>query len=138
MCFEGSGSAEDNEFDAVVGALEEILLGDVFQSVQKGFCDEHCGTVSKLQEFWIEFWLQFNRSLTITYCNDFNLDKFTDSEENKIEYTELFQTYTVIIEKSLDDELTAKIPVRFIISINWKIIFYVTLYLTHFQILSHR
>lgn len=51
MCFEGSGSAEDNEFDAVVGALEEILLGDVFQSVQKGFCDEHCGSVSKLKEF---------------------------------------------------------------------------------------
>lgn len=49
MCFEGSGSAEDNEFDAVVGALEEILLGDVFQNVQKGFCDEHCGTVSKFE-----------------------------------------------------------------------------------------
>ena len=46
MCFEGSGSLEDNEFDAVVGALEEILLGDVFQNAQKGFCDEHCGTVS--------------------------------------------------------------------------------------------
>lgn len=43
VCFEESGSAEDNEFDAVVGALEEILLGEAFQKVQKGFCDEHCG-----------------------------------------------------------------------------------------------
>jgi hypothetical protein len=43
VCFEESGSAEDNEFDAVVGALEEILLGEAFQNVQKGFCDEHCG-----------------------------------------------------------------------------------------------
>jgi hypothetical protein len=43
VCFEESGSVEDNEFDAVVGALEEILLGEAFQNVQKGFCDEHCG-----------------------------------------------------------------------------------------------
>ena len=41
--FEESGSAEDNEFDTVVGALEEILLGESFTKIQKGFCDEHCG-----------------------------------------------------------------------------------------------
>lgn len=46
VCFEESGSAEDNEFDAVVGALEEILLGEAFQKVQKGFCDEHCGMLN--------------------------------------------------------------------------------------------
>lgn len=36
-------SAEDNDFDAVVGAIEEILLDDEFLSVQKQFCDENCG-----------------------------------------------------------------------------------------------
>ena len=40
-------------------------------------------------------------------------DKFSDSEENKVQYTELFLEYTEIIEKALDEELTSKIPVRF-------------------------
>ena len=43
VCYVGSGSVEDNKFDAVVGALEEILLGESFSKIQKGFCDEHCG-----------------------------------------------------------------------------------------------
>jgi The ARF-like 2 binding protein BART len=43
--------------------------------------------------------------------NVLQIDKFSDSEENKIEYTELFQAYTMIIEKSLDVELKAKMPV---------------------------
>ena len=43
---------------------------------------------------------------------------FVDSEENKVEYTELFQAYTVIVEKALDDELHRKIPVS-LYSINF-------------------
>mmetsp|Transcript_1762 Transcript_1762/g.1908 ORF Transcript_1762/g.1908 Transcript_1762/m.1908 type:complete len:173 (-) Transcript_1762:1440-1958(-) len=77
--YQESGSVEDNEFDSIVGALEEILLGDAFTTIQKAFCDEHC-------------------------------EKFSNSEENKVEYTELFQTYTTIIETTLDQQLTAKIP----------------------------
>ena len=38
-------------------------------------------------------------------------DKFSESEENKVQYTELFLEYTEIIEKALDEELTSKIPV---------------------------
>ena len=45
---EESGTSEDNEFDMVVGALEEIMLGDEFMSIQKGFCDAHCGMVDDL------------------------------------------------------------------------------------------
>ena len=133
VCFEGSGSAEDNEFDAVVGALEEILLGDVFQNAQKGFCDEHCGTTSKSRDFEFE-----TGSFTIA---DWSLlllwfaDKFADGEENKIEYTDLFQTYTIIIEKSLDDELKAKIPVSFNICNTYKVIMYWSLSATHFNAL---
>lgn len=41
--FQESGSVEDIEFDGIVGALEEILLGDAFTTIQKAFCDEHCG-----------------------------------------------------------------------------------------------
>lgn len=53
--------------------------------------------------------------------NVLQIEKFTDSEENKIEYTELFQAYTIIIEKSLDLELKAKIPVSFIGAWNAKL-----------------
>jgi len=76
---EASGSSEDNEFDMVVGALEDILLGDEFNGVQKGFLDAHCS-------------------------------KFSDAEENKVEYTDLFQEYTALIEKTLDAQLQARIP----------------------------
>ena len=76
---EESGTSEDNEFDMVVGALEEILLGETFTVVQKGFCDAHC-------------------------------EKFSDAEENKVEYTDLFQEYTTLIEKTLDEQLQARIP----------------------------
>lgn len=133
VCFEGSGSAEDNEFDAVVGALEEILLGDVFQNAQKGFCDEHCGTTLKPKNFEFEI-----GSFTIADWSVFLqwlADKFTDGEENKIEYTDLFQTYTIIIEKSLDDELKAKIPVSFNICNNYKIVMCLSVPATHFNAL---
>ena len=36
---------------------------------------------------------------------------FNEADENKVEYTELFQAYTVLVEKALDDELKAKIEV---------------------------
>jgi len=39
------GSSEDNEFDRIVGALEEILVDETsgFTSMQNAFCDKHCG-----------------------------------------------------------------------------------------------
>ena len=33
---------EDNEFDRIVGALQEILLDDNFERLQKKFCNEFC------------------------------------------------------------------------------------------------
>jgi hypothetical protein len=47
--YQESGSMEDNEFDSIVGALEEILLGDAFTTIQKAFCDEHCGEQSMIE-----------------------------------------------------------------------------------------
>jgi The ARF-like 2 binding protein BART len=58
-------------------------------------------------------------------------DKFTDGEENKIEYTDLFQTYTIIIEKSLDDELKAKIPVSMNICNTYYTIIHLSVSATH-------
>ena len=49
--------------------------------------------------------------LLLFELNNVVSDKFSDSEENKVQYTELFLEYTEIIEKALDEELTSKIPV---------------------------
>ena len=44
------GTSEDNEFDRIVGALEEILVDATsgFTSMQKDFCDKHCGMIMYL------------------------------------------------------------------------------------------
>jgi len=41
------GTSEDNEFDRIVGELEEILVDETsgFTTMQKAFCDKHCGTI---------------------------------------------------------------------------------------------
>jgi hypothetical protein len=36
-----SKSTEDNEFDSVISALEDILFSEIFQNFQKKFCDDH-------------------------------------------------------------------------------------------------
>ena len=33
---------EDNEFDTIVGALQEVLLDEKFEFMQKKFCNDHC------------------------------------------------------------------------------------------------
>lgn len=38
-------------------------------------------------------------------------DKFEESKENKLEYTEVFDSYTGMVEKSLEDRLSKKISV---------------------------
>ena len=39
---EAGGTAEDQEFDSIVGALEEILFDGEFSTVQGAFCKRHC------------------------------------------------------------------------------------------------
>lgn len=45
-----------------------------------------------------------------TFCLA-NSDVFEDSEENKLAYTPLFQAYTELIEKLLNEKLGALVPV---------------------------
>jgi hypothetical protein len=33
---------EDNEFDKIVGTLQEILLDEKFEQLQKKFCQQNC------------------------------------------------------------------------------------------------
>jgi hypothetical protein len=43
FCEDTGSSPEDNEFDSIVGALEEILMDESFTNLQQGFCNKHCG-----------------------------------------------------------------------------------------------
>jgi ADP-ribosylation factor 2-binding protein len=38
----GGENEEDDEFDMIVGALEEIMMDDEFQELQRTFATEHC------------------------------------------------------------------------------------------------
>ena len=40
------------------------------------------------------------------------VDKFEESKENKLEYTEVFTSYTSFVESSLEKHLSSKIPVN--------------------------
>mmetsp|Transcript_15452 Transcript_15452/g.34035 ORF Transcript_15452/g.34035 Transcript_15452/m.34035 type:complete len:223 (+) Transcript_15452:119-787(+) len=40
--FEQGGSDEDTAFDQSVGALQEIVMGEEFEAMLRGFCLEHC------------------------------------------------------------------------------------------------
>eukprot|EP01041_Mallomonas_annulata_P002739 gene2739-5394_t len=79
ICEAGSGTAEDNEFDLIVSALEEVILDEEFNIQQTEYCDRHC-------------------------------DIFEDNDENKLEYTDIFQEYTSFIERIIESNLTEKIP----------------------------
>ena len=39
----GKTSKEDDEFDEIVGALQEIILGNEFVDIQKYFLNKHSG-----------------------------------------------------------------------------------------------
>ena len=39
----GKTSKEDDEFDEIVGALQEIILGNEFVDIQKNFLNKHSG-----------------------------------------------------------------------------------------------
>mmetsp|Transcript_21588 Transcript_21588/g.37298 ORF Transcript_21588/g.37298 Transcript_21588/m.37298 type:complete len:192 (-) Transcript_21588:61-636(-) len=73
-----NSSPEDEEFDTIVSALEEILQDDGFQALLNSFYQDNC-------------------------------DKFEESKENKLEYTVVFDSYTAVVEKALEDRLSAKI-----------------------------
>lgn len=44
QCFlkHSGDNQEDNKFDQIVGTLQEILLDEKFEQLQKKFCNEHC------------------------------------------------------------------------------------------------
>ena len=83
---------EGNGFDDIIGAIEDIVVGDKFQELQ----------TSILEKYHHHF----------EVCNMFNgfLQSFThiiqDSEENKLIYTEIHKFYTTEMETFIETELS--------------------------------
>jgi ADP-ribosylation factor 2-binding protein len=78
ICEAAGGSAEDDEFDRIVGCLEEVMMDPAFSSTQTSFCLAHCS-------------------------------KFDRSEENKLEYTLIFEDYTKLMESIITTKLSEMI-----------------------------
>lgn len=76
---ETSGTAEEIRFDEAVGALEDILV-----------CDDEFRSI---QEGFFD-----------AHC-----DKFSEDEENRVEYTAIFEDYTTLMETTLERILSAKV-----------------------------
>ena len=76
---ESSGTADEIRFDEAVGALEDILV-----------CDDE---FREIQEGFFD-----------AHC-----DKFTNEEENRVEYTAIFEDYTTLMETTLERLLSAKV-----------------------------
>jgi hypothetical protein len=81
LCSTGTDEA-DNHFDAVIGALEDLIMEADFNSLQSGF-------FRKVRDFYLLSQLQ-----STTLCQHCSV--FEDSEENKLEYTSLFQSCVCI------------------------------------------
>jgi ADP-ribosylation factor 2-binding protein len=77
-CSTGTDEA-DNHFDAIIGALEDLIMEAEFSALQSGFFRQ----VHHLQ--WLS---QFNLFILRQHCFIFEA-----SEENKLEYTSIFQSY---------------------------------------------
>eukprot|EP01031_Cornospumella_fuschlensis_P045889 gene45889-56162_t len=56
-----SNSADDFEFDAVVSALEEVVMHDQFQDMQTNFCERHCDKFSEASENKLEYTTLFTQ-----------------------------------------------------------------------------
>ena len=74
---EGPVDAETQKFDAIIGALEDLLMSDGFAEAQAQFCRAKC-------------------------------DVFEDTEENKLEYTNIYTDYVYILEQMIEANLLQK------------------------------
>lgn len=51
------GSLEDNEFDTIVGAFQEVLVSEEFEAMVDHFTREHCHKFVETEENTHEMWL---------------------------------------------------------------------------------
>jgi len=92
-------TAEDNEFDKIVGALQEVLFSEEFQDIQDNFISKHCQKFVETEENTHEMW-------TIHKNYKKEVEKFLDKEVKKLcpSYSlERFQQLLAGREEQLDE-----------------------------------
>lgn len=62
-----SRSKEDSEFEAIITALEELLLDPKFEEMQNSFCDRHCGKLDNIISHLLSRKYK-SHSSTYVYC----------------------------------------------------------------------
>ncbi len=58
------GSKDDNEFDSIVGAFQEVLVSEEFEAMVESFTREHCHKFVESEENTHEMWLIHKRFKT--------------------------------------------------------------------------
>lgn len=82
--------------------IADILLDPSFQEVQTTFCQKHCHKfeVRSLSDLLEQACAGHQHSAWLVQ----------DADENKLFYTEIFQEYQAVVERSLEQRLSAAIP----------------------------
>merc|ERR1712100_12621 len=62
---QGGESGEDDFFDAIVGKLEEIVMGDNFQNETEAFMQTHCVVFERGEEMKLEYTTLFQQYTSI-------------------------------------------------------------------------
>lgn len=75
----GGQNKEDDEFDEIVGALQDLVMDPEFEEQQREFLEKNC-------------------------------DVFEDMDENKLEYTKIFQEYQDKLENYMEKKLKESKP----------------------------
>ena len=80
------GSREDQYFDSIVGAIEEILIDADFQAIQDRFCAKHCDVFEDASENKLEYTRIFDAYVEliegflerrlVKLIDDFDMDTF--------------------------------------------------------------
>lgn len=94
-------SHHTDNFDRIIGLIEDIVISSEFQVI---FGNIHLSSSSSL--IAIDCYVAQQKQ------NEFlekNYELFTEDEENKICYTEIFNEYTTIIETFIVDHLKASV-----------------------------
>lgn len=57
----GAGNTEDDLFDSVVGTLQEIVIEEEFEELQREFLDQNCDIFENTEENKMEYWPIFKK-----------------------------------------------------------------------------
>lgn len=82
-------AVQENQFDEMIGVLQDILIDPEFVNMQSDFCLQNCGACLS-----VSVWSTRGRSRLTHMCLT---EVFENVTENKLIYTSIFNEYTNLI-----------------------------------------